>query len=255
MISKIPVSAVVLTYQSDRTIDSVLGALSFCDDIVVVDSGSTDQTLAIARKHGARIFERKFDGYGPQKRYAVDQAKHDWVLVIDSDEVVTPKLQQEIQALFASGRPSASGYEVQIKLVFLGKEMNYGGTGRKFHLRLFNREHGNFNHNLVHEGVELKGQILKLEHLVLHYSYLTIEDYFVKFNTYTTFAAEGLLKSGKRVSKASLFFAFPAHLFKRFILELGFLDGYYGFLWAFLSAAYPLVKYAKLIELQKRQGS
>ncbi|MBS1960252.1 MAG: glycosyltransferase family 2 protein [Bdellovibrionales bacterium] len=252
-IVRVPLSAIVLTHQSDRTLDSVLSALTWCDEIVVVDSGSKDKSIEIAKKYGANVLTRAFDGYGPQKKYAVEQAKNDWVFVVDSDEVVTPELQREIVEMFAAGYPAETivGYEVQIKLVFLKKAMNYSGTGNKFHLRLFNRKFGNFNVAFVHENVEINGSLRHLKHPMLHYSYLTVEDYFNKFNTYTTFAAQDMAKKNKRISLVRLFTSFQAHFITRFIFRLGFLDGYHGFLWSLFSAMYPSVKYAKLIELKK----
>ena len=251
--AKTPISAIVLTHQSDRTLDQVLAALNWCDEIVVVDSGSQDRSIEIARKYQAQIFNRTFDGYGPQKQFAVDQAKHKWVFVVDSDEVPSAGLQDEIQHLMKSGQPASphTGFEIQIKLVFLGKILNYSGAGSKYHLRLFDKSQGNFNSALVHEEVMLKGSTGRLDSEMLHYSYLTLEDYFSKFNTYTTYAARDLAKGRREFSKLMVWTSFPVHFFKRYILKFGFLDGYHGFLWSLFSALYPTVKYAKLAELSR----
>jgi glycosyltransferase involved in cell wall biosynthesis len=253
---KIPLSVIILTYQSDRTLGRVLEAVGWTDDLVVVDSGSTDRTLEIARTHGARIFDRKLDGFGRQKRFAVEQARNDWVIVIDSDEVATPELQAELRALFASGRPETTfaGYRLPSRQKFLGRVMRFGGGGIKYPLRLFDRRRGNFNDALVHEVVVLDGPVGMLRHSIWHYSYLSLDDYFVKFNRYTSLAAQELAEQGKKPDFWLLAMSFPAHFIQRYVLKGGFLDGYPGFVWSLFSALYPTVKYAKLGELlRKRQ--
>jgi glycosyltransferase involved in cell wall biosynthesis len=248
---KLPISAIVLTYNSARTLNDVLRSVCWCEEILVVDSGSQDETLQIAETFGARVLHRNFDGYGTQKRYAVSLATHDWVFVVDSDEVVTHHLHKEITSLFADGYPEVHGYYIPIKLVFLGYILKFSGHRKKFYLRLFNKRYGNFNLALVHESVELKGKINFLQHPIWHYSYLTLDDYFQKFNRYTTFGAKDLYDQKQVLGSFKVWFSFQFHFIRTYIFKLGFLDGYYGFLWCLFSAFYPVAKYAKLAEMNK----
>src|SRR4051812_47343002 len=122
-----PISAVLITRNAERLLDQVLSALAWCDEIVVVDSGSTDATPDIARRHAAKFISHPFEGYGPQKAFAVSQAKHDWVFVVDGDEIVTPELQREIETTLPRDDGRFVGYDVPISLVFLGRLMKHGG--------------------------------------------------------------------------------------------------------------------------------
>lgn len=249
--TKINISAVLITLNNEAVIASTLAALQWCEEILVVDSGSTDRTLAIAEQYGCRILHRDFDGYGTQKNFAVNQATHNWVFSIDADEVVSDELRQEIAQIF--NKPiDFQGFYVPISLVFLGKLLRFGGEYKMLHLRLFNRQFGNFNLKIVHEGVELPGKIGTLQNQVLHDSYASIEAYFDKFNRYTTQGAELLLNRGKGRSQWQVFLRLPLTFLKIYVLKLGFLDGYPGFVWAIFSAMYPVVKYAKLNEKLSR---
>jgi glycosyltransferase involved in cell wall biosynthesis len=248
-----PLTAVVLTYNSARTLHAVLEALSWCEDVLVVDSGSTDGTLAIARSHNARVLEKEFHGFGEQKNFAVTSALFDWVFVVDSDEIVSEALRDEIQSHFKHGHGDVSGYLVPIKLVFLGGRMRFSGNTIKYALRIFNRQNGNFNLALVHELVELQGRQVRLSRSLWHYSYLTLDDYFQKFNRYTTLAAQELYNMRKRPPAFKVWAGLPIYFFKMYVIKLGFLDGYRGFLWCLFSALYPVVKYAKLKEMTRTE--
>jgi glycosyltransferase involved in cell wall biosynthesis len=247
------ISAVMITLNEGKAIERTLQALEWCDEIVVVDSGSTDQTQEICERYGCKFIYRKFDGYGTQKHFAVAQASNDWVLSIDADEVVTPELRQEITALFASGCPHEKGFNVPISLVFMGKLLRFGDVYKIPHLRLFNKKHGQFNANTVHEGIELAGKIGNLRHHMLHYSYESTSDYFTKFNAYTSAGAHELLKKGKKGGKLQVWTRLPITFFKGYFFKGGVLDGYPGFVWALFSAFYPVVKYIKMNELHEKK--
>jgi glycosyltransferase involved in cell wall biosynthesis len=246
-----PVSAVLITRDAERLLGDVLAALAWCDEILIVDSGSADRTLEIAKAHGARVLHHDFEGYGPQKAWAVTQAKHDWVLVVDADEVVTPELRAEIEMRLASEiiTDYCAGYEIPISLVFLGRLMRFGGEYKMRHLRLFDRRRGNYNQNRVHERVEVEGHVLQLEHQILHYSYGSIEAYFDKFNAYTTAGARDLKARGKTAGVATIVLRFPLTFIRQYFLRGHILNGYPGFMWSLFSAMYPVVKYAKLREM------
>ncbi|GAA4453433.1 glycosyltransferase family 2 protein [Nibrella saemangeumensis] len=239
----------MITFNSERVLPDVLQALAWCDEIVIVDSGSTDCTLGIAGRFGCRVIHRAFDGFGAQKGFAVTQASHDWVLVVDADEIVTPELRDEMRQRV--GREKAVGYAVPISLVFLNKLMRYGGEYKMPHLRLFNRQYGNYNTNRVHEDVVLNGPVARLQNHMLHHSYGSLHEYFEKFNRYTTAGARDLASRQKKGSLVQVVFRLPITFFKEYILKLNLLNGYPGFLWSLFSAMYPVVKYAKLREMQK----
>ncbi|HET9426323.1 MAG TPA: glycosyltransferase family 2 protein [Gemmatimonadaceae bacterium] len=246
-----PLSAVLITRNADRLLGQVLHALSWCEEILVVDSGSTDRTLEIARTHGARLLPHEFEGYGPQKAWAVSQASHDWVLVVDGDEIVTPELRAEIEARLERDAASFAGFEIPISLVFLGRLMRHGGEYRMRHLRLYDRRRGNYNQNRVHERVELDGPVGRLEHHMLHDSYGSIEAYFAKFNDYTTAGAVDLAARGRTAGVAMIALRFPLTFIRQYLIRGHVLNGYPGFIWSLFSAMYPVVKYAKLREMTR----
>ena len=250
-----PISAVMITLNSARLLAPVLDALRWCDEVVVVDSGSTDRTVEIAQRRGCRVLHRPFDGFGTQKGFAVAQARNSWVLVVDADEVVTPELQAEIRDKVArseSGMLPYKGYEVPISLIFLGRLMRYGGEYKMPHLRLFDKRYGNYNEARVHEDVVLDAPVGRLDNHMLHDSYGSLHEYFEKFNRYTTAGAKDMQSRGKRPSAAPVILRLPLTFLKEYILKLNFLNGYPGFVWSLFSAMYPVVKYAKLREIGKQ---
>jgi glycosyltransferase involved in cell wall biosynthesis len=244
-----PVSAVLITRDAERLLADVLAAVKWCDEILIVDSGSADRTIEIATSAGARILRHEFEGYGPQKAWAVTQAAHDWVLVIDADEIVTPELRQEIEQRLERDGNSYAGYEIPISLVFLGRLMRHGGEYKMRHLRLYDRRRGNYNQNRVHERVELNGPVAQLDEHMLHDSYGSIAAYFEKFNDYTTAGARDLHARGKTAGVATVALRFPMTFIRQYFLRGHILNGYPGFVWSLFSAMYPVVKYAKLREL------
>lgn len=244
------ISITLITLNSEKTLKSVLEAVSWADEIVLVDSGSTDKTLEIARQFNAKIVYRAFDGYGSQKNFATSQASNDWILSLDDDEILTPKLQQEIQNLSLS-TTDYEGFKIPRSLIFLGKLLRFSGEYKRLTLRLFNRKQGNWNAEYVHESVEVKGKIGILKHQILHDSYRDLTDYFNKFNKYTSLGAKTLAERGKTASSLKIITRFPTTFLKIYLLKGSCLDGYAGFMWALLTAMTPVIKYAKLREMDK----
>ena len=198
------------------------------------------------------MLHRDFSGFGPHKRWAVEQARHDWVFVVDSDEIVTDELRDEILALLAGDGPAEVGFEMPISLVFLGRLLRFGGEYGKLHLRLFDRRAGNYNDRPVHECVEVAGAVRVLRGRMLHDSYRNLEHYFEKFNHYTSSAAEVLWRRGKRASAWSVALRLPFSFVHLYLIRGLVFDGYPGFVWALVSAFSPTVKYMKLRELQRQ---
>jgi len=254
-LSPTPISVVMITLNSERLLPIVFDALRWCDEVVVVDSGSTDNTITIAREWGVRVMHRDFDGFGTQKGFAVSQAKNDWVLVVDADELVTPELRDEIIER-VNNEPGVVGYEVPISLIFLGRLMSHGGEFKMPHLRLFNRTFGTYNTNRVHEDVELKGgKVLTLKNHMLHDSYESLHEYFEKMNRYTTAGAHDLNGRGRKASLGQVMGRLPLTFLKEYLLKRNFMNGYPGFVWSLFSAFYPVMKYAKLREIQQKRPS
>jgi len=246
----VKLSAVIITFNEERRIEATLRALDFCDEIVVVDSGSTDRTVSICEQFKCRIFTRAFDGYGTQKEFAVAKASNDWVLCVDADEVVSQELKQEIISVFSGDLDGIKGFYLPISLVFLGKLLRFGGEHRKKHLRLFNRSAGTFTRDTVHEHAEISGKKASLKNHILHYSYDGIRDYLEKFNRYTSVAADSLFQRNRKTSALAIMLRFPIAFIKIYIIKGSVLDGYHGFLWSLLSSLYPVVKLSKLLEKQ-----
>ena len=247
------ISITLITLNSEKTLTSVLEAVSWADEIVLVDSGSTDKTLEIARQFNAKIVYRAFDGYGSQKNFATSQASNDWILSLDDDEILTPELQQEIQNLSLS-TTDYDGFKIPRSLIFLGKLLKFSGEYKRLTLRLFNRKQGNWNAEYVHESVEVNGKIGVLKHQILHDSYRDLTDYFNKFNKYTSLGAKTLAERGKTASSFKIITRFPTTFLKIYLLKGSCLDGYAGFMWALLTAINPVVKYAKLKEIRSSQS-
>jgi len=246
---KVPVSAVIITHNESLNIRRTLSRLYWCDEIIILDSYSTDDTVAICREFGCDIHFRPFDGYGTQKRHAVSLAKNDWILCIDADEVLSEELVGEITREM-SHKPSFAGYRLPMNLVFLGKEFRYGKESQRYFLRLFNRQTGNFNADTVHEKIEVRGSIGNMENRILHYSFHSLQQWLDKCNRYTTMGAEGAVKKGKNKSFLAILVCLPFYFFRYLFVERNILNGAKGFYWSVLSTVYHFVKYIKIRELQ-----
>lgn len=241
------ISCVIITLNEEDNIRRTLEAVSWCDEIIVVDSGSEDKTIDICKEFNCKIFNKDFKGYGGQKSYAISLAKNNWILNIDADEVVSENLKNEIESIFSKDDINYNGFYLPRSLVFLGRRFKYGRESKEYHLRLFNRKFGNFNSNKVHEKVVLNGTTVKFKGILYHYSYSSIDQYFKKFNLYTTNSAQALFEAGNRGRNViSIIFSFPIYFIKNYFIYRNFLNGMRGFLWALFSSLYPVIKYFKL---------
>ena len=237
-------SAIIITRNEAANIGDCLDSLAFCDERIVVDSGSTDETPAIAGQKGARVVARDWAGFGAQKNYALSLAQGDWVLSIDADERVTPELAREIDLAIARG--NADGYEVSRSSTFFGRrQMRHSGWFPDRVLRLFRRGKARFSDDIVHERVICQGTVARLDAPLLHYPVARLEDAIRRMDSYSTLGAQKLIDSGKRVS----FFSGIAHglfaFLRVFVLQLGFLDGSRGFLLAVANAEGTYYRYMK----------
>ncbi|MFT3825116.1 MAG: glycosyltransferase family 2 protein [Chitinophagaceae bacterium] len=248
--SFVRVSAVIITYNEEKVLRRTLSRLYWCDEIIIVDSNSTDNTVGIAREFGCKVFSRAFDGYGSQKKFAVAQASNDWILCVDADEVLSAELVQEIRDTLTEDTPYA-GFSMPMNMVFLNKEFVYGKESGRYFLRLFNKRKGSFNDAKVHEGLHLEGPTKKLQHYIKHYSYTSLHQYLEKCNRYSSYSADMAFSKGKNKSLFLILMALPFNFFKYYMLERNFMNGTKGFYWSVLSAYYHFLKYLKVKELQQ----
>jgi len=248
------VSAVIITYNEEQNIRRTLSQLYWCDEVVIVDSHSTDNTVAICQEFGCEIYFKKFEGYGEQKRFAVSQASNDWILCIDADEVLTDKLVWEITEELSSGT-SYSGFSIPMNLMYLNKEFKHGRESGRHFLRLFNKLHGGFTEDKVHESIRVEGQVKKLKHIIRHYSHVNLHQCLDKCNRYSTTSAEMAFNKGKTKSLFAVVFGLPFNFLKYYFVERNFLNGMQGFYWAMFSTYYHFAKYIKIRELQESVAS
>lgn len=242
-----PVSAVIITLNEAHNLRKSLPQLYWCDEIIIIDSGSTDETLEVCKNFNCIIHEKKFNGYGEQKQFGISLARNKWILCTDADEVLTDELAEEITQEMK--HPTGAAYLMPITLVFMGKIFKYGKDSHRYFLRLFNKDFGNFNDNILHEKIEVKGEQKKLKNNILHYSYRDVDHYFYKFNKFSTLGAQAAFEQGKKRSLLLTIFAVPLYFIRYFFIELNFLNGAGGFYWSMFSAYYHFVKYTKMREI------
>lgn len=245
-------SAIVITKNEADNIADCLDGLGFCDERIVVDSGSSDDTVEIARKKGARVVTHAWSGYGPQKNFALSLASGDWVLSIDADERVSPALAQEIAGAVAA--PTADGYEIPRSSSFLGRDMRRGGFFPDYVLRVFRRDKARFSDDLVHERVVCDGAVARLREPMQHRAVLRLEDALARVDRYSTAGAAMLTASGRKVSFASGITHGLWTFFRVYVLRCGFLDGREGFLLAVANAEGSYYRYMKAWFAEYRRG-
>ncbi|HET9480903.1 MAG TPA: glycosyltransferase family 2 protein [Candidatus Polarisedimenticolia bacterium] len=242
-----PISVIVPTFNEEENIRECLESVAWADEILVVDSFSTDGTLAIAREFTDRVLQREYVNSASQKNWAIPQAKHRWVMVVDADERVTPGLREEIRALLSAG-PSHSGYVIRRVNHFLGRRIRHGGWARDRVLRFWDRTKGGYQEKEVHADVEVDGPVAELKHPLNHITFRSWDSYLHKIDRYTSWGADEYLKKGKRASALDLVTRPAARFFKRYIVQLGFLDGIPGLMITGIDTWVVFVKYARLWE-------
>jgi glycosyltransferase involved in cell wall biosynthesis len=245
-----PLSAVIITRNCKDLLGPCLDSLAFADEILVVDSGSDDGTVELARARGARVIHADWRGFGPQKQFAVEQARHDWVLCIDSDERVTAELAAGIRAELAAPRHFA--YRFARSNRFMGRYLRHGEGYPDWSLRLFHRAHARWSDDIVHEKVLTGGPVGRLPGDLLHDTADTLEGYLTKQNRYTTLAAERLAAAGERPTPARLVLSPLVRFVKFYFLRLGFLDGLPGLVHIAIGCFNSFAKYAKILDLPRR---
>jgi glycosyltransferase involved in cell wall biosynthesis len=244
-----PLSAVLITRNAAGQLAECLASVAFCDEIIVVDSASEDDTVAIARKHGARVIQSEWRGFGPQKQFAVEQAAHDWVLCIDADERVSAPLQESMRA--AASAPTLVAWRFARCNRFMGRYLKHGEGYPDWSLRLFDRRHARWSDDPVHEKVVVDGAIGTLQGDLLHESAESLEVYLAKQNRYSTLAANEELARGKRATLLHLLLSPWLRFFKFYFFRLGLLDGVPGLVHILIGCSASFAKYAKMLAFQR----
>lgn len=247
-----PVSAALITLDAARTLEAALASVTFCDEVVVLDSGSTDTTLDLARAAGARVEHRNWTGFRDQKNAAAALCRHDWVLSVDADETVTPELAAEIRRLFADGAPTAHGYTMPRLTRYLGREIRAAGWYPDRAIRLYDRRRGRWVGGRVHERVAVDGPVGALHSDLLHDPYATVAHHVEKMNRYTSLAAETMHARGKRVSWVDVVARPPLAFVKQYLVRRGFTHGVPGFVVAASTSMSVFLKYVKLWDRYRR---
>ena len=244
----------LITRNEAANIAAALESVAWADEVIVVDSGSEDGTVAIAKRYATRVEVREWRGYSAQKNLAADLANHDWILSVDADERVTPALAQEIRALMDRG-PEQRGYRISRVTWYLGRWLHSTDWYPDYQLRLYDRRSGRWNGRRVHESFELQGTPGVLQHHLEHYAYRDVSDHVTSIDHYTTLAAEQWIEEGRRTSLLELLVHPPAAFVRNYLLRRGFTDGMPGFLVSSLNSYYVFMKLVKLWELQHRVSS
>jgi glycosyltransferase involved in cell wall biosynthesis len=243
-------SVTVITKNEAADVGDALASVSFADEIVVVDSHSTDDTVAIARRYTDRAIVRAWAGYIDQKNYAASIASHDWILSLDADERVTPALAEEIRTIMAAP-PRESAFRIPRVTWHLGRWIRTTDWYPDFQLRLYDRRSAQWTGQYVHEAVTVRGEIGRLRGELQHYAYRDISDHLETIDRYTTYAARQMHESGKRAGLLQIAGHPPLAFLRNYLAHGGIRDGAPGFIISALNAYYVFLKFAKLWELQR----
>ena len=243
-------SVAIITYNEESNIRRTLESVTWADEIVVVDSGSTDRTVEICRSYTEKVFHQDWLGFAKQKNLAIDKTSGDWVLSLDADEPLESGLAGEIRTILSSLHPY-DGYRVPRKTFFLGKQVRHGGWYPDYNLRLFRKDKGRFEERSVHEAVRVQGSLGKTRHAIEHYAYHDLASYLSSINKYSSLAVDVMKEkgiSGFKTSWVNILMRPVLTFVFKFIFRLGFLDGKHGLVLNLFHSYYVFAKYAKAWE-------
>jgi len=245
-----PLSVIIPTFNEEQTIEDCLASVAFADEILVVDSFSTDRTVEIARARGARVVQREYGYSAQQKNWAIPQARHEWVLLVDADERVPPELRQEIRDLLARG-PAADGYWIRRANHFLGKRIRHCGWGTDRVIRLFRRDVARYQDRQVHAEIDLPGPLPTLRQPLEHHTFRSWSQYWRKLDLYSEWGARQMLQEGRRTGGAQILLRPLGRFIRMYLLRFGFLEGTHGVVLSMLGAFTVYLKHARLWEMQR----
>lgn len=242
-----PLTVIIPTYDEEESLPDCLASVRFADEILVVDSFSTDRTLEIARQHGARIVQREYGYSAQQKNWAIPQASHEWVLLVDADERVTPPLRDEILRLLEQG-PAADGYWIRRSNFFLGKRIRFCGWGTDRVIRLFRRDVARYQDRQVHAEIDLPEPLPALASPLEHHTFRSFRQYWRKLDLYSEWGARQMYLEGRRAGGLQILLRPIGRFIRMYVLRLGFLEGAHGVALSLLGAFTVYLKYARLWE-------
>lgn len=248
---KIPISICILTYNEESNLRACLETVRWAQEILVLDSGSTDKTVEIAKGFGTRLLYRPFTNFPDQRNYHFAEASFPWVFYLDADERVPAPLAQEIEKAFSMGEPACSGFSLPRLSYYLGRPIRHSGWYPDRTLRLFHREKAKWSSQSLHAKLLVEGKIVELQNEMLHYPYRNLSHHLTKMNSYTSISAQEKFEAGKRVGVWGAIAAGPWRFAKSYFFQRGFLDGKEGLALASLSAFGDTLKYLKLYELSR----
>jgi glycosyltransferase involved in cell wall biosynthesis len=254
--SRPPVSVTIIALNEEHSISRTIESVRWADEVVVVDSGSTDRTVEIAKDLGARVFHNAWVGYGQQKNYAQRQSSNDWILNLDADETVSPELAKEIQealSAVANGSNQALGFAIPRRTFYMGRWIRHGGWYPNYLVRLADRRSARWSEPAVHESLEVQGEVARLTQAIDHFSFDSIYDQVVTNLNFSRLGSQELARRGKRPSLLKAILKPPGKFVETYLLKRGFLDGLPGFIIS-VNAAYSIfLKYAYLLESRIRK--
>ncbi len=254
LLPRLPLTALVTTRDEEETIGPCLASVAdLAEELLVVDSGSTDRTLEIVRRYGARILEHPYESPARQKNWAIPQAGHPWVLILDADEQVSPPLATEIRSLYRNGGPTANGYWIPRENRFLGRVMKHGGWGTDRVIRLISRERARYDDRLVHEEIDLPGPLPALASPLLHDTFRSFPQFVPKAWRWAEAGGREAFRRGRRASAWTVFSRPIVRFVRAYVVKGGFLDGSAGLVLALFTAMTVYMKYARLWELTRAE--
>jgi glycosyltransferase involved in cell wall biosynthesis len=255
MDNKIPLSVAIITKNEEQNLPGCLESLAFAGQIVVVDSGSTDNTFAIAKARGCNVFTEPWRGFGYQKQFAIDRCRHPWIMVLDADERIPPETAEVIKKIVSSPVTDTAGYSFPRKNFFQGRWIKHAGWWPDRIVRLFRKDFGRMTDANIHEAVVVDGPVVALDIPIEHFTESSLSKILQKIDKYSTLGAQEAFKEGRKISILSAAFRAKLTFLQNYILRLGCLDGTQGFTLAITDAVNKFFKYAKLNELNRKSKS
>ncbi len=247
-----PLSVIVTTYNEEANIGECIASVLWADEVLVVDSFSSDRTVEIARGFPVEVLQRQYFGSAAQKNWSLDRVRHDWVLILDADERVTEPLAREILGLLVAG-PQAPGYYLRRRNIVLGRVIRHSGWSTDKVIRLFRKDKGRYPNRRVHADLDIEGTIPVLAHPLVHYTFRSITQYFDKLVNYAEWGAAQAFREGKRAGFVELGFRPLWRFVRTYVLQLGLLDGRHGLVVCGLQAFGTFLKYARLWDYRARE--
>ncbi|MEW5691729.1 MAG: glycosyltransferase family 2 protein [Candidatus Hydrogenedentota bacterium] len=248
------ISSVVITKDEESNIRECLESLRFTDEIIIIDAGSTDKTLEIAKEYTDKIYNNRFEGWVRQKNFGIEKAQHNWILSIDADERISLELKNEILRIKERLNDEIAGYEVPILPYYMGRWIRHSNWYPGYKVRLFNKKFCRWDGDFSHEFVKVNGMTARLKSNILHLAFIDFDKHLNKMGYYTTYSAIELSKKGIKFSVTQLICRTIYSFIKHYLIKRGFLDGIQGLVISYVSAFSVFAKYVKLYELNKYQA-